>query len=104
MTIAVNAPQLRLGRQSYSNTPRCQCLCETRAFIEQQRCSESTLKCEIRQAFARSRGGVGVHALACCPSLFSRYPGRLAPERRLMLAFWNVVPDFTHFVRRAWGP
>ena len=35
---------------------------EARAFIEQQRCPESTLKCELRQAFARSEDPVGVHA------------------------------------------
>ena len=29
-------------------------LCETRTFIEQRRCPESTLKCELRQTLARS--------------------------------------------------
>ena len=62
-------PSSALEGRATGRHARGQRLCETRAFVEQQRCPESTLKCELRQTFARSMDPVGVHALACCPSL-----------------------------------
>ena len=58
-------------------------LCEIWAFIEQQRCPECTLKCELRQTFARSEDPVGVHALACCPELAFLSTTRAQLERHV---------------------